>query len=69
MEIRKAKAPVKRRSFSWKRVYRGLYKSSKGLINADVNGSLNIIRKVVPNAFAKGIEGSFVSTPLSLSVQ
>lgn len=32
--------------FSGKRVYRGLYKSSTGqYINADINGSLNIMRK------------------------
>ena len=32
--------------FSGKRVYRGLYKSKNGLmLNADVNGSLNILRK------------------------
>jgi len=31
-----------------------------GVINADVNGSGNIIRKVVPNAFADGIEGVVV---------
>ena len=38
--------------FSGKRVYRGLYKSADGiLINADVNGSSNTIRKAVPNAF------------------
>lgn len=32
--------------FSGKRVHRGLYKSSKGLLlNADINGSVNILRK------------------------
>jgi len=37
---------------------RGLFSSSKGiLINADVNGSYNIMRKVVPNVFSDGIEG------------
>ena len=41
-----------------KRVKRGLYKTNGGyLINADVNGSYNIIRKVFPNAFSNGIEG------------
>ncbi|CCQ64087.1 hypothetical protein CWATWH0401_1096 [Crocosphaera watsonii WH 0401] len=30
------------------------------LINADVNGSLNIMRKAVPNAFGHGIEGVVV---------
>ena len=32
--------------FSGKRIYRGMYKSSKGkLINSDINGALNILRK------------------------
>lgn len=36
----------------------GLLKSSKGiLINADINASYNIMRKVVPNVFTDGIEG------------
>ena len=49
---RKELSPVKRR------VKRGLFKSNKGiLINADVNGALQILRKVVPNAFADGIDG------------
>jgi len=34
-------------TFSGKRKHRGLYVSDKGMINADVNGALNIIRKVV----------------------
>lgn len=42
--------------FSGRRVKRGLYKTGCGqLINADINGSLNIIRKVFPNAFT--VEG------------
>ena len=49
---RKGLSPVKRR------VKRGLFKSNKDiLINADVNGALQILRKVVPNAFADGIDG------------
>lgn len=48
----------KHNEYKGKRVKRGLYKSSKGiLINADVNGSYNIMRKVVPNVFIDGIEG------------
>jgi putative transposase len=32
------------------RIKRGLYKSALGiLINADVNGSLNILKKAIPN--------------------
>ncbi|MGK7955262.1 MAG: hypothetical protein AB4063_08380 [Crocosphaera sp.] len=35
--------------FSPKRVKRGLYRSAReGFINADVNGSLNIMRKAAP---------------------
>jgi putative transposase len=41
-----------------KRIKRGLFKSSNGtLINSDLNGCYNIIKKVVPNAFENGIEG------------
>ncbi|MDH6106251.1 transposase, partial [Anabaenopsis tanganyikae CS-531] len=44
--------------FSGRRVARGLYKASNGrLINADLNGAYNILRKAVLNAFADGIEG------------
>jgi len=39
------------------RICRGLFQSQKGLINADVNGSYNILRKAVPNVFSNGIEG------------
>jgi len=40
------------------RIKRGLFKSKEGkIINADVNGSLNILRKAVPNInFINGIE-------------
>ncbi len=48
-------------SFRGKRIKRGLYQSSSGKkLNADCNGSLNIIRKVVPDAFGNGIEGVVV---------
>ena len=44
------------------RVKRGLFKSKEGiLINADVNGSLNILRKAVPEISFKGIEVITVS--------
>jgi putative transposase len=49
--------------FSGKRIKRGLYKTSCGrLINADVNGAYNILRKAIPNAFSNGIE-SCVAQP------
>ena len=44
-----------------KRIFRGLFRSANGQkINADINGSANIIRKVFPNAFADGIQGVVV---------
>jgi len=43
-------------AFTGRRVKRGLYKWSGGLINADLNGALNIIRKVVPESLAELIE-------------
>ena len=50
--------------FSGKRIKRGLYKSSSGrLINADLNGSLNILRKAVPNAFDECYGIEVCSTP------
>ena len=49
--------------FSGQRIKRGLYKTSSGrLINADVNGSYNIMRKAIPNVFNNGI-GSCVVQP------
>ncbi len=55
-------------SFSGKRIKRGLYQTKDGsLINADVNGALNIIIKAVPDAFKLRDRG-FVSNPLVLSV-
>lgn len=50
-----------------RRIHRGLFRSSIGsLINADVNGSYNIIRKYNPNVLPnspKGIRGFFVVHP------
>lgn len=44
--------------YAGRRVKRGLFRSAEGtLLNADVNGALNIIKKGIPNAFADGIEG------------
>lgn len=63
--------------FSGVRMKRGLYRSKDGtLLNADVNGAYNILRKEVPTAFmTNGIEGLdslkavAVSTPLVLIVR
>ncbi|WP_440604486.1 RNA-guided endonuclease InsQ/TnpB family protein [Bacillus sp. GB_SG_008] len=59
--------------FSGKRIKRGLYRTKENkLLNADVNGAYNILKKAVPKAFADGIEGlcyqAAVSTPLVLSI-
>lgn len=51
-------------TYCGKRVKRGLYISKNSvMINADVNGSYNILRKAIPSAFRHGIEG-FVVSPL-----
>lgn len=43
------------------RIHRGLFRSSDGtLLNADINGALNIMRKSKPEAFADGVEGVVV---------
>lgn len=53
-------------SYLGKRIKRGLFKSAKGkLINADLNGSLNILRKVVGD-FSYPIE--VCSTPLRVTL-
>ncbi len=56
----------KHEQYVGKRVKRGLFKSHDGrLINADLNGALNILRKEIPNSFiGYGIE--VCSTPVVL---
>jgi putative transposase len=50
--------PVKKNYDKNRRVHRGLFKANDGrLINADVNGAFQILRKVFPNVSADGIEG------------
>ena len=50
--------PCKANANKNRRICRGLFKSNKGvIINADLNGAYQIIKKVFPNAFADGIEG------------
>lgn len=44
--------------FQGHRIARGLYKTANGrLLNADVNGSFNITRKVIPDVLDQGIKG------------
>ena len=56
----------KHNNYAGKRIKRGLFKSAKGkLINADLNGSLNILRKVI-GEFQYPIE--VCSTPLKITI-
>ena len=51
----------KHEEYVGKRIHRGLFRSAQGtLINADVNGSYNILRKSKPKAFVDGVEGVVV---------
>jgi len=60
--------PIKDNYNKERRVKRGLFKSNNNkLINSDVNGSLQIMKKVIPNAFVDGIEGlDLVPTVINL---
>lgn len=64
----------KQEEYKGKRIKRGLFRSGQGiLLNADINGSLNIIRKAFPKAaFADGIQGVVVHpvrfTPYKVAV-
>ena len=45
---------VPQKEFNGKRVKRGLFQSSIGvLVNADINGALNILREVIGDVFLK----------------
>lgn len=60
---------TKQTKYLGKRIARGLFITSDGRkINADVNGSYNILRKAFPNAFANGIEAVAVQ-PVRISVR
>ena len=48
--------PIKKNYTKDRRIHRGLFQSEKGeYINADVNGSYQIMKKVFPKAFVNGI--------------
>ena len=61
--------PIKKHEiYAGQRIKRGMFKTKDGiLINSDVNGAANILKKEVPNAFANGIEGVVVR-PVKLSI-
>jgi putative transposase len=54
--------PCKENYNKKRRVKRGLFQATDTLINSDVNGSLQIIRKVFPDAFSYGIEACLTPT-------
>jgi len=59
--------PIKENYDKSRRIQRGLFKSnSDQLINSDVNGAFQIMKKVFPNAFADGIKGCL--TPVIINV-
>jgi putative transposase len=56
-------------TFSGKRVERGLYRAKNGRrIQADVNGSYNILRKALPDSFGQGIEAALAVRPVGLPI-
>lgn len=51
--------PIEKNYNKDRRIHRGLFQSEKGeYINADVNGSYQIMKKVFPKAFVNGIVGA-----------
>jgi len=58
----------KHKTYLGKRIARGLFRTASGiLLNADINGAYNIMKKAFPNAFVEGIEGLGV-VPRRLSI-
>ena len=55
----------KKEEYGGKRIKRGLYSSVKGLINADLNGAINIMRKVVD---LKEIKGETLCNPVVIKI-
>ena len=59
-------------SFSGKRIKRGLYKSSRGLLlNADINASLNILKKYLKcnsDEILSPADMGFVVNPLKVKI-
>lgn len=56
--------------FSGRRTKSGLYKSSTGeVVNADLNGAANILRKAFSDAFTKEVDYSSLSSPQVIKFQ
>ena len=58
--------PCKENYDKRRRVKRGMFQGKQGLINSDVNGSLQIIKKVIPDAFSYGIEVCLTPTIINV---
>mgnify|MGYP000956876250 CR=1 FL=1 len=59
--------PTKENYNKKRRIKRGLFKSNDGtLINSDVNGSLQIMKKVFPKALTDGIVGNLTPTIINV---
>ena len=56
----------KHEQYFGKRIKRGLFQSIKGLINADVNGALNILRKVIGDSFIHLINSRVMLHPIMI---
>lgn len=54
--------PCKHETYLGERVSRGLFRSSKGFINADLNGALNIIKKVLKDFNSSNLSIDFFKT-------
>ena len=60
--------PIKQNYDKSRRIERGLFRTNKGLlINSDVNGSLQIMMKVFPNAFNERYEIEAFLTPIVIN--
>ena len=60
--------PIKQNYGKSRRIERGLFRTNKGLlINSDVNGSLQIMMKVFPNAFNERYEIEAFLTPIVIN--
>ena len=60
----------KHETYQGNRIKRGLFRTSTGrLINADLNGALNILKKEIPNAFNEGYGIEVCSMPLVLTIK
>lgn len=57
-------------TFSGKRIHRGLYRASDGtVINADVNGAYNIMRKSKQNFRKEELSSGLLESPVRIIVQ